>query len=539
MASGLLLVALLSAGALYVVLLWRQKRAAFKGLPQPPGHDPLFGHAKVIKELADELPPGIHPAVYGYLLRKKYNLPRAFYVDLWPFSDSWLLVNANELSEQITTKPNIAKFNRMKVMLQPFGGQRNLVVMEGEEWKRWRGIFNSAFSAANLSKHVPAIVHETEKFLDFLSSNASSGEVFEMEPAVVDLTVEIIGHVILGNAFTAQAGAKGYKAALRDQIYWVSIGSLPGFSALRALDPWRMYKMRSNERQMNQAIGSVIEERWAERQKAGPSGKKALYAIDLALDAFAADKKAMGQDPTTAAIDSEYMTILQDQMKTFVFAGHDTSSGTICYISWALHKHPHWLDEVRAEHDRVLGPDPSAAAAAIAARPNVINELPVTSAIIKETLRVFPPAGTIRGSETPYPIVDPETGETFETKGFMVWAPGFGQMRDERYFPDPHSFRPERWLRDRCPEELEPRLRDPHAWRPFEVGPRNCIGQELAMIEVKIVMALMLRKFEIIPSYTQKVDSKFDYLGGPAYPVLFGTAKPNQGMPIRVVERSA
>lgn len=536
MASGLLLVALFAAAVLYIVLLWRQKRASFKGLPQPPGHDPLFGHAKVIKELADELPPGIHPACYGHLLREKYNLPRAFYVDMWPFSHNWLLVNSNELSEQLTTKPNINKFGALKGMLQPFGGKRNLVVMEGEEWKRWRGIFNSGFSAANLSKHVPAIVQETEKFLGVLASKAASQEIFSMEPVAVDLTVEIIGHVILGSAFTSQSGGQGYKEGLRDQIHWVSVGSKPGFGAIRQLDPWRSYKLWSNEQKMNRAIGRVIEERWVERQKTGPTGKKALYAIDLALDAYAADKKAMGQD-TTATIDAEYMTILQDQMKTFVFAGHDTSSGTICYITWVLHKHPDWLSEVRAEHDRVLGTDPSTAGATIAARPNVINEMPITSAIIKETLRVYPPASTIRGSEVPYPIVDPETGETFETKGFMVWAPSFGVMRDERYFPDPHSFRPERWLRDRCPQELEPRLRDPHAWRPFEVGPRNCIGQELAMIEVKIAMAMMLRRFEIIPTYSQKVDSKFDFLGGQAYPVLFGTAKPNQGMPVRVVER--
>ncbi|GME23837.1 Cytochrome p450 [Neofusicoccum parvum] len=435
----------------------------------------------------------------------------------------------------MTTRPSMQKFGPLKGMLKPFAGTRNLVIMEGEEWKRWRGIFNSGFSAANLAKHVPAIVNETEKLNDFLSTKAASGEIFEMEPKAVDLTVEIIGHVILGSAFTVQSEGKSYKEGLRDQIYWSSLGSSPGFGALRQLDPYRWARMEWNEAKMNRAIRHIINQRWAQRQQGSTTnGGKAYYAIDLALDAYAADKKAQGQ--VAATIDEDYMTILQDQMKIFVFAGHDTSSGTICYVLWNLHKHPDWLARVRAEHDRVLGPDPSAAAAAISARPNIVSELPITNAVVKETLRVFPPASTIRGSEEAYPIVDPDTGETFETKGYMVWAPSFGIMRDERYFPDPHEFRPDRFLRDR-PGDLEAERQHPHAWRPFEVGPRNCIGQELAMLEVKIAMALMLRRFDFVPSYGGSVDKKFDFVGGLAYPVLFGTAKPNQGMPIRVVER--
>lgn len=536
MVSIILVVSLLAAAVLYTVALARRKRALFKGLPQPPGHDPIFGHAKVIKELADELPPGLHPACYGYLLREKYSLPKAFYVDMWPFSDSWLLITDNELSEQITTKPSISKFEKLRGMMQPFAGQRNLVVMEGEEWKRWRGIFNSGFSATNLAKHVPAIVRETEKFTTFLSEKAASQEVFSMEPVAVDLTVEIIGHVILGNAFTSQVEGQNYKTGLRDQIYWVSIGTKPGFGAIRQLDPYRKYRIMANEAKMNRSIRRIIQQRWAERQKNGPSSQKAFYAIDLALDAYVADKKSFGQDVSAAStIDEEYMTILQDQMKIFVFAGHDTSSGTICYVLWALHKHPGWLQKLRDEYDRVLGADP---AQTITARPNVLNELPITNAVIKEVLRIFPPGSTIRGSNVEYPIVDPDTGESFETKGWMVWAPSFGVMRDPRYFPDPHNFRPERFLpRDQRPEDLVAERVHPHAWRPFEVGPRNCIGQELAMVEVKIAMALMLRRFDVVPAYEGTLDPKFDFLGGQAYPVLFGTAKPNQGMPVRVAER--
>lgn len=174
-----------------------KRQQTYTTQPQPPGHDFIFGHAKVIKELADEMPPGLHPATYGYLLMEKYNLPKAFYIDLWPFSTPWLVVNDTELAEQLTTKPSITKFIELKAMMKPYAGTRNLVVMEGDEWKTWRAIFNSAFSAANLAKHVPAIVAETKKLNDYLSLKAGTGDVFAIEPKAVDLTIEIIGNVIL------------------------------------------------------------------------------------------------------------------------------------------------------------------------------------------------------------------------------------------------------------------------------------------------------------------------------------------------------
>lgn len=336
-----------------------------------------------------------------------------------------------------------------------------------------------------------------------------------------------------GKAFTSTPLGKSYTAGLRNQLYWTSLGQSPGFGALRQLDPYRRYKMWSNERQMNTAIREIIQQRWAERhQKATHQPpQKALYAIDLALDAYAASRQDLGLDPTT--IDATYMSTLQDQMKIFLFAGHDTSSGTICYTLWTLHHHPHWLSALRTEHTRVLGS--TNPATTITTSPHLVNDLPLTTAVIKETLRLFPPASTIRGSTSPHPITDPATGTTFETRGYMVWPAAFGIMRDPRYFPLPHAFRPERFLKDR-PRELQPERAHAHAWRPFEVGPRNCIGQELAMIEVRVALVLMLGRFDVVPSYGEG-EARWDYLGGQAYPVLYGTAKPNRGMPVRVVER--
>jgi cytochrome P450 len=110
-------------------------------------------------------------------------------------------------------------------------------------------------------------------------------------------------------------------------------------------------------------------------------------------------------------------------------------------------------------------------------------------------------------------------------------------------YHDPTKFIPERWLNQKGDEVPGRR----GAWRAFEMGPRHCIGQELVMIEIKVVMALTLRSFEIqsvydeldeLSSHEPSSKKKVNHAGGErAYQILAGTAKPVDGMPARVKKR--
>ena len=121
----------------------------------------------------------------------------------------------------------------------------------------------------------------------------------------------------------------------------------------------------------------------------------------------------------------------------------------------------------------------------------------------------------------------------------MVWPVSHAIQRSPDLWHEPEKFIPERWL----VKEGDPLFPTKGAWRPFEFGPRHCIGVELAMIETKIIMALMLRKFDIRTAY-EEVDaaSGKDELrttpdGERAYQVRIATAKPVDGMPARVYRR--
>lgn len=111
-------------------------------------------------------------------------------------------------------------------------------------------------------------------------------------------------------------------------------------------------------------------------------------------------------------------------------------------------------------------------------------------AVIKETLRLWPPAGTARltAPGTGIEITSP-TGVKYPLEGVHVYNCAIMIQRDpEVYGHSAHDFVPERWLNG----ETVPA----GAWRPFERGPRNCIGQELAVLEAKVVLALVARKFD-------------------------------------------
>jgi hypothetical protein len=131
----------------------------------------------------------------------------------------------------------------------------------------------------------------------------------------------------------------------------------------------------------------------------------------------------------------------------------------------------------------------------------------------------------------------------------MVWPVLSGTHRDEALWgPTAHLFDPFRFL----PPLSENII--PNAYRPFEKGPRNCIGQELANVEIKIALALTVREFDIRAAYDELDSLKYDgsmwaswqggreglqtYYGDEMYQVLMASAKPREGMPARIVRRS-
>lgn len=233
-------------------------------------------------------------------------------------------------------------------------------------------------------------------------------------------------------------------------------------------------------------------------------------------------------------MDAIFKGFAMSQIKLFIFAGHDTTSSTLDYIFYLLSKSPSALQRLRAEHRKVFALDFKETASMIIDNPHLLNQLPYTVAVIKETLRLFPPASSPREGELGFFVTD-EQGRQFPTEGCLVWSVHHAVQRNLAYWPQPDSFFPERWL---VPKG-DPLYPIEGAWRPFELGPRQCIGQQLAMTEMKIVLALTIREFNIRPAYEE-----WDHLNpkaGPktvdgerAYQIVRGGGHPSDAFPCRV-----
>lgn len=277
--------------------------------------------------------------------------------------------------------------------------------------------------------------------------------------------------------------------ALRRQMRWMAFGNEG--NPIQQYHPLRPFVHWYNTWQMDKYILPGVNARirnW-KIQNSDRDIKGGKSVIDLALKAYIKNDKV---DNFVYGSDKAFIDTSVNQIKLFLFSGHDTTSSTICYIFHVLSTYPDILSRLRAEHDQVFGSDPAQAAAYITDDPYLINKLPYTVAVIKETMRLFPAASTTRSGEKGFNVTDAH-GRHYPTDRCLLWLIPHAIQRDPAYWPQADELIPERWLVG----PGDPLYPVKSTWRPFEHGPRACIGIELSMIEMKVVMVLVARSFDI------------------------------------------
>ncbi|KEQ82102.1 cytochrome P450 [Aureobasidium pullulans EXF-150] len=285
-----------------------------------------------------------------------------------------------------------------------------------------------------------------------------------------------------------------------------------------------------NLRQMDTYVGRVLEERFASRNL---RSRKTKHVIDLALETYLKENNVND----TSKLDPRFKDAAIRNIKTFIFAGHDTSSSTICYAHYQLSQNPEALARLRQECEEIFGPDVTKTGDMIKEDPYLLNKMKYGDAVVRETLRLHSPASAIRSGSKDFFIIDPDTGESYPTDGFMLHAHSPGHLLNPKVWQEPMSFRPERWLTDQAP----PIGADRDAFVAFSKGIRNCIGQELALLEVRMVLAMTVRQFDFHEAFDEVEKLREDGSGYPsdlsgvqkqfgekAYQIQLGTAKPRE-----------
>ena len=307
--------------------------------------------------------------------------------------------------------------------------------------------------------------------------------------------------------------------ALRRQIPWMLFGN--GWNPVRPLVHWY------NSRIVDRYITQEFEDQLSLHQTSTKAGEGSFgkTLIDLIQHTY------LQTISTEKHIDEQFKSTGLRQIKLFLFAGTDSTSTTACYLYHILSEEPDVVKKLRAEHESVLGSNIDTAST-ITSQPKLLNHVPYTTAVIKETLRLFPPLSSTRAGEAGFSASD-DDGRQYPTENCLIWSVHHAIQRDPKYWPDPDLFLPERWL----VQAEDPLYPVKGAWRPFEHGPRGCIGQELAMMTMKLMLILTVRKYDVKSAYeewdrSRGVQGNRTVRGERAYQAWNGT--PTEGIPCRV-----
>lgn len=338
----------------------------------------------------------------------------------------------------------------------------------GEQWCKQRHLLQPMFGLDRLRGYVDAMVEHTERLIE----RWDDGEEIALNDAFSELSLAILTHSLF-NLDVIERGDVVMQAteALNDRA------RMDVFTFAELLIPsWISTPGRARYQEAMDDFEEVIDELITER-RADPEGYDDLLARILGTES----------DQGYSMSDSE----IRDQMLTFLFAGHETTALALTFMWLLLTTHPEKRERLEAEVTDVLGDElPS---------PGDLDELGYTEHVVREALRLYPPATMLFRETLTETEID---GYTIPEKTTIL-LPQFVVHTDERWYDNPDAFRPERW--DDRTEQPE------YAYFPFGGGGHHCIGMRFAMMELKHVVPIVARRvdFELLstpdPDVTQGI----------------------------------
>jgi cytochrome P450 len=178
---------------------------------------------------------------------------------------------------------------------------------------------------------------------------------------------------------------------------------------------------------------------------------------------------------------------------TMLLAGEDTTSNSLAWLIYLLHGHPEVMQQARAEVLRIA---PHVAALSI----EQVDQLDFLDACAHEGLRLKPPAAFIPLEA----LVDTVVGDVQVERGTILWCVMRSGSLDDAWFANAAQFNPQRWLDDAV---------DKKASMPFGAGSRTCPGRYLALLEIKVAIAMLLARFDIVSVATAHGGAPREKLG--------------------------
>ncbi|KAJ0422364.1 cytochrome P450 [Aspergillus carlsbadensis] len=453
----------------------------------------VFG-AKLIRRrrfYTNLFPPNTAIATFYTEIAQKYNLTETglFYLDLWPFGPSQMILVSPEAAELVTAAESYPLHDKVREYLTPLLGKDAIGAADGEKWKELHQMLAPAFRPVK-TKGMAGVIAELvrELLCPALHRYAGSGEVFSMERCAAQLVFAISSRVILGEGVSAEENACLLADLNHVVEYATTLALTTATNPLVKVGRW--WQKRAAIRRMDSFLQSSVRGCMARIVQRKSNGGAAGSTI---LDTILVNAQRAQCDPRNpASLKPEFVRVVSDNLKGLLLGGYGTTADTLCYVFIMLALHPTVVQNLRTEHDQVFGSDPETIMDMLQSTPHKLNELHYTTAVIKETLHLFPVGFNARKEKPGSPTLTYK-GTAYPTTNQTIIPTIHTIHYDAGVFPHPTKFDPARFL----PRSHEAQTQTPpaKAWRPFERGPRACPGRDLAMDELRIILLLTAREF--------------------------------------------
>ncbi|XP_001520882.3 cytochrome P450 4B1-like [Ornithorhynchus anatinus] len=358
-----------------------------------------------------------------------------------------------------------------------------LLILNGEKWFQHRKMLTPGFHYSILRPYVKIMADSTNVMLDKWEKLTAQGETLELFQHVSLMTLDTLMKCSFSNNSSGQkdSDSKAYIQAVNNLTSMVSQRIFKFYQHNNFI--YWLSPLGRCFRQACKTAHQHSEQVIAERKKTLQNvfeletiqAKRHLDFLDILLCAKTKEGKGLSDEELRAEVD------------TFMFEGHDTTASAISWILYALALYPEHQQRCREEAQEILGERDTVQWEDLA-------QLTFTTMFIKESLRLYPPVPAIsRELSSPITFFD---GRSLP-KGSFIRIHIYSLHRNPLVWKDPEVFDPQRFT----PENIS--QRHPYAFLPFSAGPRNCIGQQFAMNEIKVSVVQTLLRFQLEPDHSR------------------------------------
>ncbi|XP_030381423.1 cytochrome P450 4d10 isoform X2 [Scaptodrosophila lebanonensis] len=449
----------------------RQLAAQFRGAPSLP----LVGHAHLFLGLSPAEACTLFMGLFDrYGGTVKLWLGPIFSLLLSDVSDLEVVLGGTQLLEKAD------EYDALKRWLN-----EGLLVSRGRKWFARRKVLTPAFHFKILEQFVEIFDRQARQFVQSLQvALQSKRDVVHLVDYIHLCALDVICETAMGVSINAQTNVdseyvravKTISMVLHKRMFnifyrfdWTYMLTSLARAEKRALNVLHNFTEKIIVQRRAELLRSISESP-VQHDDVDMGTKRKMAFLDILLQSKIDDKPLTNLD-------------IREEVDTFMFEGHDTTSSAIMFFFYNIATYPECQRKCVEEIVSVLGRDTKTPVTY-----ELLNKLHYVDLCIKETLRMYPSV----------PLLGRKVLEECEINGKIIPAGtniGIAPLylgRCENLFSDPNTFKPERFDVVTSAEKL-----NPYAYIPFSAGPRNCIGQKFAMLEIKAIVANVLRSFEI------------------------------------------